>query len=451
MKQPNILLINCDDMGYGDLGCYGSAVNKTPTIDALVREGMRFTSFYAASPVCSPSRAALMTGCYPPRVGINTVLFPGDAEGLDPAECTLGRALKDAGYATKLVGKWHIGDQPGSLPRQFGFDEYFGLPYSNDMGVQKGKTDFKRYPPLPLMKGGEVLEEQPDQRDLTQRYVEECVSFINKNADRPFFLYLAHMHVHLPLYAPDEFVTRSANGDYGACVEEVDWACAELLRTIRERGLEENTLVLFTSDNGSRGDHGASNAPLRGGKHTSWEGGARVPMIAYWKGRIPAGCTNANIACNIDILPTLASITGAKGPEKPIDGVNIEPMLYDGSEARRDTMVYFGAHPKGSYLCAVRKGKWKLHACRRGEAVHELYDLEADIGEEKNLYGMYPDIEAELNELYESYRYRLGDLMTGATGAETRPCLKAENPRTLTVYDPDHPYIVAMYDKPEAG
>ena len=254
-----------------------------------------------------------------------------------------------------------------------GVDEYYGLPYSNDMGVQKGKTDFVRYPPLPLLRGDEVVEEQPDQRSLTERYVEQCVSFMRGAKGRPFFLYLAHMHVHLPLYAQDRFVQASLNGDYGACVEEVDEAMEALMAQIRAQGIEQDTLVIFTSDNGSRGDHGASNAPLRGGKFTAWEGGVRVPCVMYWPGHIPAGQVNPNMAANVDILPTLSALAGGRRPGKDIDGVDISAMLTDEAAAPRENMIYFAPYGQGSQLCAVREGKWKLHLHRDGKAVRELW------------------------------------------------------------------------------
>ena len=274
-RQPNILLINCDDLGYGDLGCYGSTSNDTPVIDRMAEEGMRLTDFYMASPVCSPSRGAMMTGCYPPRIGFGDfdgqwVLFPGQGLGLHPKERTIASLLKDAGYRTMLVGKWHCGDQPDFLPTRHGFDHYYGLPYSNDMGRQGGRDT---YPPLPLLMEEEVLEAQPDQRSLTERYVEQAVRFMRKNRENPFFLYMAHMHVHLPHYAPERFERESRNGEYGAAVACVDWATGVLLHELKRLGLDEDTLVVFTSDNGSRGDRGGSNAPLRGSKGTTWEGG----------------------------------------------------------------------------------------------------------------------------------------------------------------------------------
>lgn len=286
MEKPNVILINCDDMGYGDLGCYGSTVNKTACIDRLAKEGVKFTSCYAASPVCSPSRASMLTGNYPAVTGINRVLFPGEPYGLNESSYTIGNLFKDNGYRTKLVGKWHCGDQGKFLPLQFGFDEYYGLPYSNDMGIQLRKNKSINYPPLPLMEDDEVIEEQPDQRSLTERYVEQCTRFIRTNRRKPFFLYLAHMHVHLPLFSNLRFEKESQNGEFGAAMAEIDWACECILLELKKQKIYENTLIIFTSDNGSHSTHGASNFPCRGGKHFTWEGGIRIPCIMHWKGKL---------------------------------------------------------------------------------------------------------------------------------------------------------------------
>ena len=298
--RPNIVLINCDDLGYGDLGCYGSDLHDTPTLDRLAAEGVRFTDFYMASPVCSPSRGALLTGCYPPRIGFGSfeglpVLFPGQPVGLPDSEVSHGRLLSDAGYATLMVGKWHCGDQPAFLPTNHGFDHYFGLPYSNDMGRQSGtptRADGEQagYPPLPLLDGDDVIEQQPDQSSLTGRYVTEVLRFMRAHRDEPFFVYLAHLYVHLPIYVQDRFAAQSRNGAYGAAVASIDWAADVILHELAQLGLDERTLVVFTSDNGAldRAD-GGSNLPMRGHKGTTWEGGMRVPGIARWPGRISPG------------------------------------------------------------------------------------------------------------------------------------------------------------------
>ena len=462
-EKPNIVLINCDDMGYGDLGCYGSRVNRTPFLDGLAREGMRFTSCYTASPVCSPSRASLMTGCYPPRVGINRVLFPGEGYGLSGEEYTLPQMLKDAGYRTMIVGKWHCGDQEEFLPCRHGFDSYYGLPYSNDMGMQKGREDKEKYPPLPLLSDGQVIQEQPDQRGLTERYVERCISFIRENKDSPFFLYFAQMHVHLPLYAQDRFVAESENGDFGACMGEVDWSCAAIARELKRLGLYEDTLFIFTSDNGSRGDHGASNAPLKGAKFTTWEGGQRVPMIVSWPGHVPQGTVNNGIFCQIDFLPTFAALVGQKLGEKPIDGINQLSTFFDPEVCPRKDMAYFGPNRQGEeygYFNAYRYGDWKLHF-RYKDVTKSLYgpeteglmlfNLSRDVGETQDVKDQYPQIVEELAKRTAVIREELGDQPSGQPGYACRPCGIVENPVTLTVYEEDHPYIVAMYDKDDVG
>ncbi len=454
--QPNIILINCDDLGYGDLGCYGSEVNKTPVLDNMAEDGIRFTSFYMASPVCSPSRGAMMTGCYPPRIGFgdfdeNWVLFPGQGCGLNPNEKTIASVLKDTGYSTMIIGKWHCGDQKEFLPCKHGFDQYYGLPYSNDMGRQVGRTN---RPPLPLIVNDDVIQEQPDQASLTERYVEQGVRFIRENKSNPFFLYFAHMHVHLPLYAPDRFVKQSQNGDYGAAVECIDWATGVLLDELRRQNLDRNTLVIFTSDNGSRGDHGGSNGPLRGRKGTTWEGGLRVPCIMYWPGTIPSGIVSDEIIASIDFYPTLAKIAGGLVPQdRIIDGLDISSVMFNGANAKspRDTFFYYFKNS----LDAVRAGKWKLHVSKTirkitGE-VKELYDLDNDIGEAVNVYDQYPKIVEELESKIKMCRQDLGDTAKGIKGQNIRPLGRVENPDTLTHYNPDHPYIIAMYDKEDAG
>lgn len=342
-RRPNVVLINCDDLGYGDLGCYGSTLNRTPAIDQLAAEGLRFDSFYMASPVCSPSRGALLTGCYPPRFGFGSfdglpVLFPGQAVGLPASETSLATVLSSAGYRTQLVGKWHCGDQPAFLPTNHGFDHYFGLPYSNDMGRQahpssgpfappRGQEPFQLNP-LPLLLDEEVIEQQPDQASLTGRYVVEAVRFLRDARDDCFFLYLAHMYVHVPLYVQERFARSAANGRYGAAVESIDWASDVILHELRNLGLEEDTIVIFTSDNGSRGVDGGSNLPLRGAKATTWEGGMRVPCIVRWPGHVHPGRVTTEVATAMDLYPTLARLCGAELPtDRTLDGRDITPLL----------------------------------------------------------------------------------------------------------------------------
>jgi arylsulfatase A-like enzyme len=465
MGKPNIVLINCDDLGYGDLGVYGSTINKTPALDRMAAEGVRFTDFYVASSVCSPSRGALLTGCYPQRIGFGAfdgfrVLFPGDAIGLNPDEITIAGALKDVGYATKIIGKWHCGDQEEFLPTNHGFDSYYGLPYSNDMGrqVEDPMIDdhdrleqLRSRPPLPLLRDNEVIQEQPDLRALTERYTEEAVQFIRGNMENPFFLYFAHMYVHLPLYAPENLVNSSNNGDYGACVAGIDWVTGVLLDELKRQGLDENTLVMFTSDNGSRmQDQGGSNGVLRGRKGQTWEGGQRVPCIMRWPGTIPAGKVQSGLSSTIDFFATIASLTGAQLPEdRTTDGKDLSPLMFASEpiESPRSEFFYY----QENNLEAVRDSRWKLHVRKDDAVIDELYDLENDPGETANIFDEHPDIVARLGALIDACRQDLGDEVNGITGNDVRPAGRVENPETLTHYDPEHPYIYAEYDKAERG
>ncbi len=469
-SAPNILLINCDDLGYGDLGCYGSVRNETPVLDRLAAEGMRLTDFSMASPVCSPSRAAMLTGCYPTRVGFGEfeglpVLFPGQRLGLSTDETTLARVLQDAGYATAAIGKWHCGDQHEFLPTRHGFDSYYGIPYSNDMGRQAWpeglpsqvelmamfgmKLPVEEFPPLPLLHDDEVLEEQPDQTSLTARFVEQSVRFLRANADRPWFLYLAHIYVHVPLYVPQRFLDASTNGRYGGAVAAIDWAAGVLLAELVRLGLSDNTIVIFTSDNGSRArDEGGSNDPLRGEKGTTWEGGMRVPGIIRWPGHVPAGVVNNELTSSLDLLPTLAAFAGADLPDdRALDGLDIGGVLTGTAPSPRQTL----AHYSGNNLNAVRTGSWKLHLARDGKEVSELYDLDADLAETTNVYSEHPDLVRELTALADVFRADLGDARLGIEGAGRRPVGSVENPVTLTAYRPDHPYFIAEYDLTERG
>lgn len=448
MRPPNILLINCDDTGVGDLGCYGSTVNDTPHLDRLAAGGTRFTDFAMASAVCSPSRSAMLTGCYPTRIDCTTVHFPASPSGLNPSETTIASLLRTHGYATAMVGKWHCGDQPEFLPTRHGFDSWYGLPYSNDMGLMHVRPDARV--PLPLMLDETVLQLQPDQTCLTERYVEQCTRFMRASSDRPFFLYLAHLHTHLPHLTSHAFLSRSRNGAYGAAVATIDWAMGALLDELRRLRLEDDTLILFTSDNGSRArGEGGSNGPFRGHKAQVWEGGFRVPFIASWPGRIPAGRTSDAQLTGIDLLPTLASIAGVPMPTLTIDGVDASALLLGTtSTSPRETFAYWSRDE----LAAVRSGRWKIHV-GRSEAVwrpiqpaRELYDLADDPGETTDLAASRPDVVARLEALAEDFRAELGDAATGRKGRAVRPCGRVANPRPLATHDPDHPYIIAMYD-----
>ena len=452
-SKPNIILVNCDDLGYGDLGCYGSTVNLTPALDRMAQEGVRFTDFYMASPMCSPSRGAMMTGCYPKRIGFGDfegqiVLFPGQGIGLNANEITVAEILKEQGYATMLVGKWHCGDQPEFMPTRHGFDHYYGIPYSNDMGRQPGREN--RFPPLPLLCDEEVIQEQPDQAALTERYVEQAVRFIRNNREQPFFLYFAHMYVHLPIYPPEAFLKQSENGRYGGAVKHIDWSMAVILNELQRLGLDDDTLVVFTSDNGARGDNGGSNAPLRGRKGTTWEGGQRVPCLMRFPGSIPAGIVNSEIATAMDFLPTFAGLAGANVPfDRAIDGKDIRPLMFGASGTVSPHRAFF--YYSGENIEAVRSGKWKLHIRKRNAEIRELYELEADIGETHNLYDRHPDVVKALEAEIQACREDIGDKAVETEGANCRPIGVVENPEPLTTYDPNHPYIIAMYDLEDAG
>jgi len=451
--RPNIILINCDDLGYGDLGCYGSPINTTPHLDQMAAEGVRLTDFYMAAPLCSPSRGAMMTGCYPRRIGFGSfdgraVLFPGMAVGLDPSERTVASILKDQGYATMLVGKWHCGDQPEFLPTRHGFDHYFGIPYSNDMGRQRTFNP-DRWPPLPLMRDEQVIQAQFEQESLTERYADEAVQFIRGNAEKPFFLYLAHMHVHRPVLVSPRFAGH-ANGRYGGAVEAIDWVTGVLMYELRQFGLDENTLVVFTSDNGSRADLGGSNAPLRGRKGQTWEGGQRVCCIARWPGQIPAGATCNELATAMDFLPTFARLAGTREPEdRVIDGKDIFPLLQreSGAASPHEEFFYYSV----TQLEAVRVGPWKLHVHKGKDDILELYNLSDDIAETTNLAADHLEIVADLQGRLDRCRKDLGDSITGVEGQGCRPIGRVDNPKSLTEYDPNCPYVCAEYDTGESG
>lgn len=394
--RPNVILIFIDDMGYADIGPFGNKDVRTPHLDKLATQGRKFTSYYA-TPVCSMSRASLMTGCYNTRVSITGVLFPGDRIGLNPAETTIAEVLKSKGYATTCIGKWHLGDAPQFLPTRQGFDEYFGLPYSNDMlgGRKHGNGPM---PPLPLYRGETVIETEPDQSQFTRRYTEEAVKFIRAKKDQPFFLYLPHTMIHEPLAASAGFKGKSKAGPIGDTIEEIDWSVGQILAVLDELKLADNTLVIFTSDNGP--DRRPA-PPLKGNKTTCFEGGVREPCLMRWPGKIPAGTTCDQILGNIDLLPTFAKLSGAVlETERILDGKDVSSLLTDDSPVPvRDTHLYYGGD---SRLAAIRQGDWKLFLGGKGPKEtapnNALYNLKEDLGETTDVSAAHPDIVSRLRE-----------------------------------------------------
>lgn len=397
-RPPNIVLIFTDDLGYADIGCFGAQGIETPNIDRMAAEGMKFTQFYVAAPTCSPSRAALLTGSIPQRVSVPRVLFPADRSGLSPDEVTIAELLKTRGYATAHIGKWHLGHRPDLLPPNHGFDYYFGLPYSNDMSPDpknNASPEAKRWPKLPLYRGLEVIEEEPDQTYLTRRYTEESIRFIEQNRDRPFFLYLPHSMPHVPLYASESFRGKSGRGIYGDVIQELDWSVGQVLEVIKRLDLDDNTLVIFTSDNGpwlARGEHGGRAEPLRDGKVSAYEGGFRVPTVMRWPGTIPAGTTCTELATTLDMMPTLARLAGAEPPsDRVLDGHDIRPLMTGQPGAESPYKEFFYWTHTG--LRAVRVGPWKLHLTQHRDGRHfppELYNLDEDISERNNLIDQHP-------------------------------------------------------------
>jgi arylsulfatase A-like enzyme len=450
--KPNLIIILVDDMGYGDIGAYGSTLNRTPNCDRMAAEGMKLTSFYAA-PVCTPSRAQVLTGCYAKRVSLPAVIFPAAKVGLSAKEHTIAALLKEQGYATMCIGKWHVGDQPAFLPIHRGFDHYLGLPYSNDMGGEwdgaedAPKAKGGRKPPLPLVRDGTVIDTMngDKQNVIEQLYTDEAVKFIHENSAGPFFLYLAHTAVHVPLHPGDAFRGKSKNGTYGDWVEEVDASTGRVLGALRELKLAENTLVVFTSDNGPwlvQGKNGGIAGPLRGGKGGTYEGGMREPTIAWWPGHVPAGASCDAVTGEVDLLPTFVKLAGGTIPtDRKIDGTDILPvMLGQTKESPRGVQYYFD----GNKLEAVRQGPWKLaiapqkeHTFGPGEKARPkpaqaftptLYNLDTDIGEKNDVAADHPDVIQRLQELVKTMDNDLG--VTGE-GPGVRPADTVEHPRPL--------------------
>jgi arylsulfatase A-like enzyme len=395
--QPNIIIILADDLGYGDLGCYGNPTIQTPHLDRMAQEGLKFTQFYTASPVCTPTRSALLTGCLPKRIGLHEhVLFPHTQHGIHQDEVLMSELMKAQGYHTAIFGKWHLGHQVEFLPLQHGFDTYFGIPFSNDMSRKEqsimGRSEYPYY--LPLMEGNDTIELDPDQTVFTKEFTERAVAFIRAHAGDPFFLYLPHPMPHIPIYASENFTGRSKRGDYGDTVEEIDWSVGEILKALKETGIAEQTLVIFTSDNGpwlSYKTRGGSAGPLRGGKQTTWEGGMRVPALAWWHGRIKENRVSNEVVTIMDLYPTVASLLNISLTGNPaIDGIDISRHLLKGDPLPERTVYYY--HQSGP-LEAMRKGPWKVS--RRGD-VEALYNVEEDISEKYDRSADYPELKDQM-------------------------------------------------------
>lgn len=447
-EKPNFVLIVADNLGYGDIGCFGSKLHRTPHIDQMADQGMRMTSFYSTSGVCTPSRASLMTGCYPRRVGLATtdpdglVLRPVSPNGLHPDEITIAEVLKERGYATAIIGKWHLGDQPPFLPTRQGFDYYFGIPYSDDMTADQGPAG--KWPPLPLMRNEKVIEAPADRSTLTQRYTQEAKKFITANKDQPFFVYLSHAMPGSTLkpFASEPFQGKSANGPYGDSVEEMDWSAGEILEALKQLHLDDKTLVIFTSDNGAprRDPPQGSNQPLSGRGYTATEAGMRVPFVARYPGKIPAGSVCDELTTMMDLLPTFARLANAAPPrDRIIDGKNIWPLLSGQPGAKSPHVAFFYYYME--QLQAVRSGKWKLHlplekkwiTPRRESIVSpaRLYDLDADIGETTDLADQHPDLVQQLLAPADSARSDLGD--AGREGRNGRPAGRFDDPQPQVI------------------
>lgn len=452
---PNVIVIYIDDMGYADIGPFGAKAYPTPNLDRMAREGRRFTDFHVSSAVCSASRAALMTGCYHERVGFSGALSPAAKIGLSADEVTIAEICKQKNFATACFGKWHLGHHPRFLPTNHGFDTYYGLPYSNDMWpnhpeevakVKAGKQKRANYPLLPMVENTRIVDPEvtaQDQTQLTTDYTNRAVDFIKKHRQEPFFIYLPHSMVHVPLYVSSKFAGKSGAGLFGDVVMEVDWSVGQILDTLKEVGVDDRTLVVFTTDNGpwlSYGEHAGSAKPHREGKGTAWEGGIRVPTLMRWPSKIPAGTTCDSLACTVDLLPTIAALIGAELPKHKIDGHNILPLMVEGEDAKspHETMPCYYASDE---LQGIRDPQWKLilpHKYRTlagkpggkggipaqyesASVGVELYDMKNDRSETKNIAQDHPEIVARLQAAAETWRNDLGDKLTDRKGSGVRP------------------------------
>ena len=437
--QPNVVLIFTDDQGYADLSCFGGKHISTPRIDQMAAEGAKLTSFYVAAPLCTPSRAGLMTGCYPRRIDMAygsdfAVLLAADTKGLNPEEITIAEVLKSAGYKTGMFGKWHLGDQPEFLPTRQGFDEFFGIPYSHDIHPDHPRNGHFGFPPLPLLENETVIELDPDPDLLTKRLTERAIEFIKANKESPFFVYMPHPIPHSPLAASPEFVPAKIKKRlqsetktnyklrkklFGPAISEIDWSVGQILDTLKEQGVDDNTLVIFTSDNGPSN---GKATPLRGKKGSTYEGGMREPTVMRWPGNIPAGVVRDEIMTSMDLLPTLAKLAGAEIPtDRTIDGKDIWPTIVDNQPSPHEAIFYY----RDNHLNAVRSGQWKLHLVK-GQP-KELYDLETDIGEKKNVIDNFPEVVADLKARVDTFS---ADIQS-----DNRPAASVEDPQPLSMPD----------------
>lgn len=449
-NPPNVILIFTDDQGYQDVGTFGSPDIKTPHLDQMAKDGVKLSSFYAAQAVCSASRAGILTGCYPNRVGIHNAYMPNAKTGLNTKETTIAKMLKSIGYSTAIYGKWHLGDHQKFMPNNHGFDDYFGIPYSNDMWPQHPQQGpVFNFGPLPLYENEKILDTLTDQSDLTTQITERSVAFIEKNKDKPFFLYVAHPQPHVPLFVSDKFKGKSEGGLYGDVIMEIDWSVGEIIKSLKRNGLEENTVVIFTSDNGpwlAYGNHAGSALPFSQGKGTAWEGGQREPFIIKYPEKLSPGRTIDIPVMAIDILPTIAEITGAPLPELPIDGKSIWPVLTgDSTESPQEAYFFYY---RVNELHGVRYGKWKMyfpHTYRTmdgqvpgadglpGEykmvALEDiaLYDVVADKAETKNVAADHPEVVKKIRLLANDMRQKLGDSLLDLEGSENREVGRLNN------------------------
>lgn len=437
--QPNVVIIFTDDQGYSDVGCFGAQGFETPNLDRMASEGMKFTDFYVAQAVCGASRAALLTGCYPNRIGMLGAPSSHSNYGIHANEMLIPELVKQKGYATAMYGKWHLGHRVASLPMQHGFDDYFGLPYSNDMWPYH-PTAGDRFPDLPTIEKNDIIEYNSDQTQLTSWYTDRAVKFIRQHRSQPFFLYVAHSMPHVPLFVSKKHQGVSDQGMYGDVISEIDWSVGRILDTLKRCGIDDKTLVIFTSDNGpwlSYGNHAGSCRPLREGKGTTWEGGMREPCIMRWPGKIPAGTVCREVAATIDLFPTIAHLTGAVPSDNKIDGKNIWPLMSGQQNAKSPHQAYF--YYWGRHLQAVRRGDWKLHfphgyrtlvgeagkdgipsAYKNGQTPLALFNLKQDIGETTNVAAANPNVVKELQLLADEIRAQIGDSAKKIQGTELR-------------------------------